>query len=409
MSNRHLPKPRSQRALATATTGLVALSLAVGSAAAQDTVKIGAPLALTGGLADEGKKQALVYDMWEKKVNDAGGIEIGGKMYPVEIIEYDYQTDGPRAGQLAERLITEDEVNVLMAPFGSGHTKIAATVGQRYRIPTLACVASSESVYSQGNPYLFGTLSPNANMTAAMVEYLKENVDGLSKVAVYGRDDVFPKSMAAATAAAAEAGGLEVVYNELYPVGTMDHAAAISSIVAAEPDWVYATGYTQDLILIRRQLADLGVKAPVITMVTGPAYVEFTEGLGELANGVTSQTWWHHSVAYEGEGAWKTTKAFYDDFLAASGGEDPDYVHGSCAGALVVLEDALKRAGSLDGEAIRQALADTDITTFYGPINFGENGMNQARELPIIQVQDEAIEVLYPASIATAELELLSE
>ncbi|WP_034491809.1 amino acid ABC transporter substrate-binding protein [Afifella pfennigii] len=402
-------KTRSALLTSIALTCGVSVALAASAAGAQETVRIGAPLALTGGLADEGKKQELVYKMWEEKVNAAGGIEIDGQKHPVEIIEYDYQTDGPRAGQLAERLINEDDVHVLMSPFGSGHTKIAATVGQRYRIPTIACVASSESVYTQGNPYLFGTLSPNAHMTEAMVTYLKDKVPGLETVAVYGRDDVFPKSMAEATVKAAEDQGLEIVYNQLYAVGTMDHAAGISSIVAAEPDWIYVSGYTQDLIVIRRQLADLGAKAPIVTMVTGPAYVEFTEALGDLADGISSQTWWHHSVDYEGEGAWKTTDEFYQDFMEASGGQDPDYIHGSCAGALVMLEDVLKRAGSLDGEAIREALASTEITTFYGPIDFGENGMNQARDLPIIQVQGENIEVLYPESIATAEIKLLNE
>ncbi|RAI03545.1 ABC transporter substrate-binding protein [Acuticoccus sediminis] len=388
-----------------------ALALAAtGGALAQDgePIKIGAPLALTGGLADEGQKQRLVYEMWAEKVNAAGGIEVDGVKHPVEFIEYDYQTDGPRAGQLAERVINEG-AQIIMAPFGSGHSKITATVGQRYQIPVVACVASSESVYDQGNPYLFGTLSPNSNMTKAMVAYLKEKVPGLSTVAIYGKDDVFPKSMASATAAAAEDGGLKVVYNELYPAGAIDHSSAISSIKSQNPDWVYVTGYTQDLILARRQLANLGVEPKVLTMVTGPAYVEFTEGLGELADGVTSQTWWHHTVAYEGVGVWPTTASFYEDFKEASGGQDPDYVHGSCAGALVMLEDVFKRAGSLEGPALRDALAATDIQTFYGPIDFGENGMNQARDLPIIQVQDEDIKVLYPESIATADLELMGD
>ncbi len=126
-----------------------------------DVLKIGAPLALTGGLADEGKKQAAVWKMWLDKVNAAGGIKVGDKTMKVEIVEYDYQTDGKRAGQLAEKLINSDQVDVLLAPFGSGHTKIVAAVAERYQTPLLACVASSVSVYDQGFKYLFGTLSPN--------------------------------------------------------------------------------------------------------------------------------------------------------------------------------------------------------------------------------------------------------
>lgn len=372
-----------------------------------DVLKIGAPLALTGGLADEGKKQAGVWKLWLDKVNGAGGIEVGGKKMKVEIVEYDYQTDGKRAGQLAEKLINSDKVDVLLAPFGSGHTKIVAAVAERYQTPLLACVASSVSVYDQGFKYLFGTLSPNTGMTESMVAYLKEKLPSVKKVAVYGRDDVFPKAMAKALVNSAKSGGLEIVYDELYAVGTLDHSAAISAIKSASPDWIYMTGYTQDLILGRKQLNDLGVKAPVITMVTGPAYKEFVEGLGALAESVTSSSWWHHSTAYTGAiGPWSSTKAFYEDFVAKFG-EDPDYVHGSCAAAVDVLVNAVKTAGSTDKKAVRDALAATDVLTFYGPIKFGANGMNEGREMPIIQVQDKAVKVLYPAAIADGDLRVI--
>lgn len=374
------------------------------------TLKIGAPLALTGGLADEGHKQELVWSMWLEKVNAEGGIEIGGEKVKVEIIEYDYQTDGTRAGQLAEKLINDDEVDVLMAPFGSGHTKIIAAVAERYQVPVVACVASSTSVYDQGFKYLFGTLAPNTGMTESMVAEFMANKPDMKTVAVYGRDDVFPKSMAEATVASAEAAGLQVVYNELYSVGSIDHSSPLSTIKSLDPDWIYMTGYTQDLILGRKQMDDLGVTAPIITMVTGPAYQEFSEGLGPLAEGVTSSTWWHHATGYEDtDGAWSSTEEFYQDYLEASGGQDPDYVHGSCAAALDVVADAADRAGSTDPVELRDALATTKLDTFYGPIEFGDNGMNQGREMPIIQVQDGAIKILYPETIANSEMEFVAE
>lgn len=406
MFERDLRRPTnaSHRSGLLAATLLLALAGTASSASAQGTIKIGAPLALTGGLADEGKKQDLVWKMWVEKINAAGGIAVGDKKLKVELIEYDYQSEGQRASQLAEKLINDDKVQFLFAPFGSGHTKIVAGVGERYQIPTIACVASSESVFDQTLKYLFGTLSPNGGMTTAMVKFFKEKLPETKSIAVLGRDDVFPKSMAEGIAKAAAAEGLTVSYKELYPVGTMDHAAALSSIKAAKPDWIYVTGYTQDLILARKQMQDLGVTAPIVTMVTGPSYKEFTEGLGKLANGISSSSWWHHATNYSGQGVWPTTADFYKDFQAKTNGADPDYVHGSCATAGEVIADALKRTGSLDKAKLRDAIADTDIATFYGPIKFGPTGMNLTRELPIIQVQDETIKVLAPASIKNADM-----
>jgi branched-chain amino acid transport system substrate-binding protein len=374
---------------------------------AADVIKIGAPLALTGSLADEGKKQDVVWKMWLDKVNAAGGISVGGKKMQVELVKYDYQSDGQRAAQLAEKLITDDKVDFALSPFGSGHTKIVATVTERYQTPLLACASSSEAVFDQTFKYLFGTLSPNGGMTNAMVAFFKTKMPGLKRIAVLGRDDVFPKSMAQGLSAAAKSAGLDVTYDQLYAVGTMDHSAAVSAIKATNPDWIYATGYTQDLILIRKQMADLGVKAPIITMVAGPAYKEYTDGLGNLANGVTSSSWWHHATNYKGIGVWPTTADFYKEFVAKEN-TDPDYVHASCAAAVVVLEDAIERAGSTDKSKVRDALAATNVNTFYGPVKFSANGMNEVRDLPIIQVQEKQIKVLHPADIKNADMVLLN-
>jgi branched-chain amino acid transport system substrate-binding protein len=388
------------------TAGIAAIGVSPPAAEAADVIKFGAPLALTGALADEAKKQDVAWKMWLAKVNAAGGINVGGKKLKAELVEYDYQSDGQRAGQLAEKLITSDKVDFLLSPFGSGHTKIVATIAERYETPVVACAASSESVFDQNSKHLFGTLSPNAGMFGPMVKLFQEKLPTLKRLAVLGRDDVFPKAMAQGVSAASKAAGLTVVYDQLYAVGTMDHSAALSAIKAGNPDWIYATGYTQDLILIRKQMSDLGVKAPIISMVAGPAYKEYIDGLGNLANGVTSSSWWHPATSYKGVGVWPTTEDFYKEFLAKEKA-DPDYVHASCAAAAVILQDAIERAGSTDKKKVRDELAKTDVTTFYGPVKFSANGMNQGRDLPIIQVQDKQIKVLAPADIKNGEIALI--
>jgi branched-chain amino acid transport system substrate-binding protein len=385
--------------------GVAAGALSAPAAQAAD-IKIGAPLALTGAVSDEAKKQEVTFKMWLNKVNAAGGINVGGTKMKVQLVQYDYQSDGQRAAQLAEKLISDDKVDVLFSPFGSGHTKIVATIAARNQIPIIACAASSDSVFDQTNGYLFGTLSPNAGLFGPMVKYFKEKLPTLKTMAVLGRDDVFPKATAQGIAAAAKAAGLNVAYEQLYAVGTMDHSASLSTIKATNPDWIYITGYTQDLVLARKQMSDLGVKAPIITMVAGPAYKEYIDNLGNLANGVTSSSWWHQATSYKGVGVWPTTEDFYKEFVAQEK-TDPDYVHASCAATGVLYQNAVERAGSIDKKKVRDALAATDITTFYGPIKFSPNGMNQVRDLPIIQVQDKAIKVLGPADIKNGEMVLL--
>jgi branched-chain amino acid transport system substrate-binding protein len=393
---------RKSLVLGLAALGLVATAFGPVAKAA-DKIKIGTPLALTGGLADEGKKQKIAWEMWAERVNAAGGIKVGSKKMPVELVVYDYQTDGKRAGQMAEKLITDDKVNFLMAPFGSGHTKIAAAVAERYGVPIMAAVASSESVYDQGFQNLFGTLAPNSGLTAAMVQHFKASFPDAKTIAILGREDVFPNAMAQAAATDAPAAGFKIVYNQRYSVGTLDHSAALSAIKATKPDWIYITGYTQDLILARKQMADLGVSAKIVTMITGPAYKEFIDTLGPLANGVTSASWWHHATTYKSDDVFGSTAGFYKAFVVKEK-TDPDYVHASSAAAAIALQKAIEKAGSIEPAAVRKALKELDIVTFYGPIKFGPNGMNTARNLPIIQVQKEKIVVLYPKDIKQADI-----
>jgi branched-chain amino acid transport system substrate-binding protein len=379
------------------------LCAAHGAAWAQDVIRIGAPLALTGGLADEGKKQQVAYDMWLQRVNAAGGIQVGAKKMKVELLTYDYQSDEKRAQQIAERLITQDKVDFLTAPFGSGHTKVVAGVAERYGVPVMASVASSESVFNQGYKYLFGTLAPNGGIVQNMAVLFTRLIPNVKKIAILGREDVFPRAMASEMKKAAEANGIEVAYSEFYPVGTLDHAASLSKMKATGAQWVFITGYTQDLILARKQMADQKFSAPIVTMVTGPSYREFVDGLGKLADGVTSASWWHHSLTYKSDDVFGSTEAFYKDFVARYK-KDPDYVNASAAAALVVLQKAIEKAGTLDKTKVRDAIAATDMLTFYGPVKFTANGMNQGRDLPIIQVQGTKIVPLYPAPIKAGSL-----
>jgi branched-chain amino acid transport system substrate-binding protein len=387
-------------ALAVACAGLL------GSAAiAQEVIKIGAPLALTGALADSGNKQKVGFDLWLERVNKAGGIKVGAQHHKVELVTYDYQTDGKRAGELAEKLISDDKVSFMIAPFGSGHTKITAAVAERYGVPIVA-VASSEPVHDQGFKHLFGTLAPSSGLIDAMLTKFKASKPDLQSIAILGREDVFPKLMADLMNGAAKKAGLKVVYSGTYAIGSVDHSAALTAIRQAKPDWIYVTGYSQDLILARKQMADLGVKAPIITMITGPVYKEFIEALGPLAENVTSATWWHWASPFNSDDVFGTTKAFYDAVVKATGGTEPDYVHASSAAALIVLQKAIEKAGSLDRERVRTALAEMDTITFFGPIKFRSDGMNASRTLPLIQIQGGKPVLIYPDELSSVPMKL---
>jgi branched-chain amino acid transport system substrate-binding protein len=384
---------------------LIVGGLAPELSAAQDVIRIGAPLPLTGPLSPEGIKQKQGYDLWAELANSKGGIKTSGKSYKVEIVYVDYASNTPRAVQTAERLITEDKVNFLFSPFGSGATKAASGVSEKYGIPTVAATASSEQVYDQGYKYLFGTFTPNDTLTEPLTSITTKRDSNIKRVAILARNDLFPLAIGNEMEKSAKKRNLDVVMFEKYAIGTMDHASAITQMRAAKPDWIFATGYINDLILIRKQMNDLGVTAPVVTMIAGPAYKEFIEASGPLAENVSSAAWWHPGVRYGGKGVFGSTENF-NKLWEQKYKDLPDYAQASAAAAGEIFQLAIENADSIDPKKVRDALAGLDTTTFYGRIKFGTTGQITSLDPPVFQIQGGKPVVIFPDYIKQGELKI---
>jgi branched-chain amino acid transport system substrate-binding protein len=391
-------------ALQTFAGGLVFLSSTALTQAAS-TIRIGAPLSLTGSLADEGAKEQQGLDMCIDAVNAKGGVKVGSEMRKLEAVKYDYQSETSRAVQIVQRLLTVDKVDFLFAPYGSGDTKATAVLAERYNVPMMAAAAASEAVFDQKGKNLFGILFPNNAMVQTEVQFYKERVPQAKKVAVFALNSLFPKAIAAALRDTAAKGGFEVVFDGLYSQGTMDFSNVLTQIKAANPDWLYATGYIQELMVIRRQMANLGMKVPIVTMTAGAAYPEFAQNLGPLANNVTTNAWWHPSATYKDAyifgDAQQYTKAFRDKYK-----KEPTYLEASATAGCEVLAQSVEHAGSVDAEAVRKQLSTRQFDTFYGPIKFGPSGQNAINSPMILQIQDGKYIVLDPQAVKTGELKV---
>jgi len=374
-------------------------------AAAEDVIRFGAPLPLTGPLAPEGIKQQEGYNLWAEQANKAGGITVGGKKYKVEIVYADYQSNTPRAVQTTEQMITQDNVNFLFGAFGSGAAKAASTVSEKYKVPTLAAAASSSQVYDQGYKYLFGTFTPNDTLTTPLTQLIKAKAPDVKKVAILARNDLFPLAIAQEMEKSAKANGFEVVYFEKYAIGTLDHSATLSQIKSLSPQWIFVTGYVNDLLLVRKQMVDQQMKAPVVTMIAGPAYRDFIVSAGQSAENLTSASWWHPAEEYAGKDIFGTTsnfvKLFNDKYHY-----DPDYGQASAAVCGALFQLAIEHANSLDRDKVRDELAKMDVVTFWGPVKFGPNGQINSLEPPVFQIQDAKPVVLFPTAIKQGDLKL---
>jgi len=385
---------------------LVAGMALLGCSSAQaQAIRIGVPLPLTGALAEAGAKQERGYEMCREAVEARGGIKVGDARRPIEFVKYDYQSETNRAVQLTQRLVTVDKVNFLFAPYGSGDTKAAAAVAERYGIPMVASGAAAESIFDQGFKNIFGILFPSREISKAEVKYYTARIPQLKRMAILSMNSLYPKSIAIDVKKEAEAAGISVVYEGSYSPDTLDFATVISQMKDLSPDWIYVTGYTQANILIRRQLVDQGLTKPLITMTLGPTYPEFAQNLGTAANGVTSASWWHANVTYDDKLMFGSTKAYVQQFKDKFGYLPAD-VDAAATATCEVVVAAIEAAGSAKVDAVRKILTEQQFDTFYGPIKFGVSGQNSMSNPVLIQITDDQPLILSPASMKEADLVL---
>ena len=378
---------------------------AAAPASAQSPIRVGAPLPLTGPLSPEGLKLQQGYEIWKEEVNARGGIDVGGSKRPVEIVYYDYQSATPKAVQLAEKLVTDDKVDFMFSPFGSGATKAASTVAEKYGVPTLAPTASSAEVYDQGYKNLFGTFTANDTLSEPLADLMRAKMPNAKKVAILARNDLYPLALGQEFEKSVKKRGFEVVYFEKYAINTLDHASALTEIKNAKPDWFVATGYINDLILIRKQMADLGIKAQAVSMINAPAYQEFVDATGPLAENVTSATWWHPAVRYVSKDVFGSAEK-YTDLFQKKYKALPDFTNATGTAVGVLLQMAIERAGSTDRAKVRDTLAAGNFETFFGPLSFNAAGQAISYAPPVIQLQDGKTVVIYPDVIKSGDLKL---
>jgi branched-chain amino acid transport system substrate-binding protein len=387
----------------------VAMAMALSNSAvvtAQDKIVFGAPLPITGGLAPEAAKAQQGYDLWAETVNAAGGIKVGDKRMKIEIVYVDYQSNTPKAVQAAEQLITQQKVNFLFAPFGSGATKASSSLAGKYKMVTLAPTASSPQVYDTGNKYLFGIYTPNETLTIPLVRIVQNAGKDLKTIAILARNDFFPLAMAAQMKESATAKGIKVVFDEKFAINTLDHSATLTQMKAAKPDWIFVTGYINDNALVRKQMLDQKLTAPVVTMMTGPSYPEFITAAGkEGAENVTGAAWWHQALKYKSDDVFGSTEGYVQIF-SKKYGFVPDYGHASHSAVGVVFQAAIEKAASIDPEKVRDALSSLKANTFHGPISFSKTGQANSYDPPVFQIQDGEARIIYPDVVKQSDFRL---
>lgn len=369
---------------------------------AQDVITFGAALSLTGGMSTEGRLVKEGYDMYVKHINQRGGIKVGDKTYKVDIKYYDDQSNAATSARLYEKLITEDGIKLLLGPYSSGITNAASVVNEKYRLPMVAAHAAATGVFSRGFKYLFATLTPVDQYTGNMIKMAAEATPRGQRVALIHENALFPHASIDAADRQARAAGLDVVYKEAYPTGTKDFSPMLAALKSRNPDVLIVAGYTADMIVIARQTAEQGVNLKMLGFTLGPTLPGFVEALGSRAEHTLEPVQWSGAMAWKDE-MFGWTAAQFAEMCQKETGRVCDYHPPQSFAALQVYQRALEKAGTLDPQKVRDALAQTNLMTAYGPIRFNEMGQNIAKGMAVVQIQKGKPVTVFPIDGAQAK------
>ena len=373
----------------------------LGSVHAQAPIRIGASLSQTGSFAALGQNQLRGYQLCVKHANEKGGV-LGRKL---ELIVEDDQSQAATAVQIYEKLIAQDKVEAILGPYSSPITEAVANVSEKYRMPMVAANAATTSIFRKGRRFVFMMHSPAEVYLEGLIDIAAKR--GLKTVVVLSEDTLFPKATAQGTVELAKKRGLQVVLSESYPKGTTDFTTLMRKVAAANPDVVAAATYFDDAVAITRALKALDINPKLFGVTVGGDLPKFHSTLGSAAEFVYGGSQWEAElVTLRAGGLIPIARQFPGaaEFVEAHNKEFPgaglSYHTAAGYGACQVFVEAARRAGSLDGERMRDAILKLDTHTIYGAFRVDEGGFQVAHKMVMFQWQDGKKVIVWPDDLA---------
>jgi len=395
--------------------------LAVGSAAIgfpnivsraeETTMRCGVVTSLSGAYMMGGNLTRRGYDLFAEEINKQGGLEIGGQRYPVKLIYGDAQSTPSSGASAAERLIVQEEVDMLFGPYSSGVTLAVQPLTTKYAMPMISGSAESTKIWLKKPPFNFG-INPSVDLTAANAIQALVGTASAPKpqtAAVVGVNVPFSKETAQGFKQGVEESALVLEDFELVPRDA-DMTPIVSRLADIQPDVVAVGAHEEALINLVKAMKGMNFWPKALIMHYGVTNPSFIEAMGEDAEGVLGISNWVPQVPYE-DSLFGTAKD-YDELSFARWGSHPDYGEVACSASGVVLMDAVKRLGKAppysrnDRVALAEALEATDMETVYGPVKFESSGdhfhCNTKPQPMLMQIQDGAAKPIAPSSAAQA-------
>jgi branched-chain amino acid transport system substrate-binding protein len=384
---------------------------------AADPITIGFGMALTGGLAPNGRAALLAMQIWEEETNAKGGL-LGR---PVKLVYYDDQSNPATVPGIYTKLLDVDKVDLVISGYATNMVAPAMPVimqHQRTFLGLLALAANSEfnypnyfSIGPTGGPH------PKQSFSKGFFEVAMAQNPKPTTLAIVGADAEFPHNALDGARELAKEAGLKIVYDKSYPPTTNDYTPIVRAIQAANADLVFVASYPPDTVGIIRAASEVGLKAKLFGGgMVGLQSTAIKTQLGPLLNGIVDFDFWLPVGPYATPEAMDLLKRYQAKAPAAGVDLLGFYLPPFAYADLQVLQAAVQGVGGLDQQKLADYLRSHTFHTVAGDITFGPNGeWTEARVLEVQfqnvkgndveQFKDPKVEVvLYPPALKNGEV-----
>jgi len=373
--------------------------------AADAVVKIGAVLPVTGKESKIGGAYKQATEFAVKEINDAGGVDVGGKKMKIELTLLDDTSDAAKSAQLVEQLITQQKVDAIIGGYGSHLVQAQSVVPERYGVPYISGGAGARNIYGRSK-WVFGTLSPVDVLSETQMDFLSALVAAGKlkkplKIALITENTEHGKDYAQGVHdyLKTHPGTYSIAVEESFELNAPDFKPLLTRVQNAGADLFMADAHLEDYIAMHRVYTQMGLSHQMVTYGARGADAAGRKALGAATDYIFASGWWSDLLPYP------QVKAFNAKWKAAAG-SDPQWYHACAYETVRALASALQKAGSTKPESIRAALASVDLKDSIlpgGELKFSSSGQ---AILPFVVTQNkpgDKVDIVWPVASKTGD------
>jgi branched-chain amino acid transport system substrate-binding protein len=355
--------------------GLLAVSSCQPAGSGGDKVRIGVFMSLTGSTANFGISSVNGIKMAADEVNAAGGIN--GKQ--IELLVQDDRSDASEAATIVTKFVTQDQVHAILGEVASSRSIAAAPIAQNAKIPMLTPSSTNPEVTKKGD-FIFRSCFIDPVQGAAIAQFAARTLNAKRAALMVDRKNDYSTGLEKVINETFTRMGGQIVATQSYQEGDQDFNAQLTSLKGANPEVIFVPGYYNDVGLIAKQARDKGITVPLVGGDGWDSAQLYAIG-GTALNGSFFTN--HYSPFDTDPKVQKFVSGYKSRYNTT-----PDALAATAYDAALIMFDAIKRANSLDGTAIRDALAATkEFPGVTGNVTFNSQ-RDAVKPIIMIEIKD---------------------